>query len=503
MTDESRREYAAIDLGSNSFHMVIAREDAGQLRVIDRIREPVSLGSGLNEHNELTHDVQARARNCLALFAQRLRGLDSENVRAVGTKTLRRARNAPAFINEAESVLGHPIDIVSGQEEARLIYHGVRASGELSGKAPHLVLDIGGASTEIAVGDSAEADITESISAGCVAITRTHFANGRLTASAWHAAVNDVLVELRPLFQALRRSNWRSAIGCSGSMKAIAAHLQRQGVIANGTITQDALLSLRSSLLGAGSVDGAEFDGLSDARRQVFAGGTVVLTALFEALSISELTVSQAALREGVLYELFGRTDENVQRQTVSSLQIRFGIDVTQANRADATLARLLSEVASFWNLPARLVRAARQAARLHEIGLVIAHSQYHKHGEMLLRHAELPGFSHQQQEVLASLVRLQRRRLSTKFLPDVAEPDKQSLIRLAVLLRISLVLCRDRQSPDLELLRFRADFDSLTLEAPRSWFDANPLTRAELLNEQRLSEQVGMKIEIRSYTQP
>ncbi|MEM7378443.1 MAG: Ppx/GppA phosphatase family protein [Pseudomonadota bacterium] len=497
MTEPSTLDFAAVDLGSNSFHMVIARADAGQLRVLDRLREPVSLGSGLDSDNQLSDAARERALACLARFSQRLRTLPQRNVRAVGTKTLRRARDASRFIEEAETVLGHRIDIITGQEEARLVYHGVRASGEMPGQAPHLVIDIGGASTEIAIGEAAQPALTESISAGCVVATQRHFPDGRVTAETWQRARNDVLIELLPLLNTVRNTAWHTAIGSSGSIKAIAAHAKRQGLSNGETITASALAAVCDSLLSTGTVDAACFEGLSDSRRRVFAGGAVVLSALFSALKISTLRVSQAALREGVLYELFGQRDADVQRQTVQGLQRRFGIDTDQAERVGDTVSTLMGRVREAWPLPDRFKRVARQAASLHEIGLAVSHSQFHKHGEMLLRHADMPGFSNRQQAYIATLVRMQRKRCSPKLIPPLISRDTATVLRVAVLLRLSLILCRDRRTPDLSHVAVVARADTLTLQPEQAWMDDHPLTRDELEREVTACAAAGIELSV------
>lgn len=497
MSEEKRTSFAAIDLGSNSFHMVIAREDAGQLHVIDRMREPVMLGSGLDERDNLSPATRARALEALSRFAQRLRGLSPENVRAVGTKTLRRAQNAATFLKEAESVLGHGIDIITGAEEARLVYHGVRASGEMPEPAPHLVLDIGGASTEIAIGSGPQPDITESFSAGCVIATNAYFSDGVITADSWQRAVTSALVELHPLQSMLRDIRWNSVVGCSGSIKSIAAYT-RQHVQRDRTLLKvDALSRVRDDLLEAGSMRDPRFDCLSDSRRKVFAGGVAVLYALFSAFEIHAMWVSSAALREGVLHEIYGRTDEDVQRRTVTGLQRRFGVDLDQADRVCETVSWLIDQVRAAWLFPARLERVARQAAQLHEIGLAVSHSQYHKHGEMLLTHVDLPGFSRRQQLQLATLVRLQRKRFQPKLIPTALEKNARSLLRIAMLLRISLILCRDRHRPDLELLGLNVELDALTLTAPSRWLEQNPLTHDELMREGSTSSSAGFALHL------
>ncbi len=498
MSSTPQDEFAAIDLGSNSFHMVVAREDAGQLRLLDRLREPVSLGAGLDADKRLTEDVQERALSCLSNFAQRLRALPQKNVRAVGTKTLRRATNAREFLRQAERVLGHKIDVIPGREEARLIYHGVRASGEMIGPAPYLVLDIGGASTEIAVGSEAQPDFTESISAGCVVATQKHFSGGRVTEARWRRAVSDVRIELRPLKRALQRSQWQSAIGCSGSIKAIANHLLRTGIGEGDTVTSDDLQGIRDTLIAGGSIDHSAFDGLPESRRRVFAGGCAVLTALFESLDIESLRVSQAALREGVLYELFGHTENDVQRHTVGSVQRRFGIDTDQANRVAETVTTLIDNLQGSWDITPHNRRLLQHAAHLHEIGLAISHSQFHKHGELLLNRTDLPGFTRREQSTLATLVRLQRRRFNAKLIPEALEADRVEVMRMALLLRIGLILCRDRQQTPTAPLDINARKREVTMSAPASWYGAHPLTHSELQRESDFADAAGLALVLR-----
>ncbi|MEM6986083.1 MAG: exopolyphosphatase, partial [Pseudomonadota bacterium] len=331
--------------------------------------------------------------------------------------------------------------------------------------------------------------------AGCVVATQRHFADGKVDADAWQRAITDVLIELHPLQSALRDVSWHSAIGCSGSIKAIATFIKRHDPNMANLITVEALCDLRDELLLAGDLADPRFDILSDSRRKVFAGGVAVLYALYSALDIRSMRVSMAALREGVLYELYGRSDEDVQRQTVASLQQRFGIDTEQADRVSATVAALLTRVKATWLFPTRLERAAQHAAQLHEIGLAISHSQYHKHGEMLISHADLPGFSRRQQLHIATLVRIQRKRFSPKLVPPLLAHDMEPLLRIAMLLRISVILCRDRHSPQLEKLDVRADRHALALTVPSDWLAANPLTQDELNREVIASQAAGIAL--------
>ena len=210
---------AAVDLGSNSFHMVVARNQHGEPSIVDRLREMVRLASGLDAEGSLDAASQERALACLRRFGQRLRDMRAHQVRVVGTNTLRRASNGEAFLAKAEEALGHPVEVISGIEEARLIYLGVSHHTDSTDGA-NLVIDIGGGSTELIIGEGYEPQHLESLYVGCVGVSRAHFDDGKLSAKRFERARLAVRLELRPVAAAFRRRGWKRAIGSSGTVRA-------------------------------------------------------------------------------------------------------------------------------------------------------------------------------------------------------------------------------------------------------------------------------------------
>ncbi len=476
---------AAIDLGSNSFHMIVARLADGHLQVVDRLREMVQLAAGLDKKHRLSEPAQARALDCLARFGQRLRHIPGSRVRVVGTNTLRQARNGQDFVAKAEAVLGHPVEVVSGMEEARLIYLGV-AHNTANVGGQRLVVDIGGGSTELIIGERFEPLHLESLGMGCVSMTQRHFPDNRIRETDLRDAELTVRLKMEPITLRYRELGWQQVIGASGSIKAI-----RDVVIAEGWsnegITLPALRRLRAALLEAGKLPtiAARWD-LHPARAQVFTGGFTVLHGLCEALGIEHLQVSDGALREGLIYDLVGRIrHEDVRHRTVATLNQRYGMDGTQAEQVATTALHLLAQARTAWELEdEELAYALEWAARLHEIGLVIAHSHYHKHGAYILRHAELPGFSNSEQGLLAALVEGHRRKFPTDIFAELPKDIAIPARHLSVLLRLAAVLHRSRSRQPLPTLQLRVAGPRLTLLFPAGWLEEHPLTRADLEKE-------------------
>ena len=488
---------AAVDLGSNSFHMIVARRTAGDIQVVDRLREMVRLGAGLTRDRSLTPDATERAIDCLRRFGQRVADLPRANIRAVGTNTLRQVRDSGAFLREAEAALGHPIEIIAGREEARLIYLGV-SHGLAAGEERRLVCDIGGGSTELIVGDGFIPKHMESIHVGCVSMSRRFFPDGALSREAMQAAEMAGAVELRPIKYGYRSAGWQSAVGSSGTIRAI-----RTVVVSNGWaeeragITREALLRLRDALVEAGHVERLNLAGLSEERRPVFAGGVAVLRSVFEALNIPAMQVSDMALREGVLYDMLGRDqDEDVRESTVKALSRRYEVDVEHAARVEATARNLFRQAAEPWRLlNGEYTHLLGWAAQLHEIGLAVSHSQFHKHGAYLVAHADLPGFSRQEQSVLAALIRGHRRKIGPKTFAMLPRDMVECTLRLCVLLRISVLLHRAR-SPFIDVNPgLKVSGDRMDLTFPEGWLDAHPLPKMEIKQESKRLKAVGFRL--------
>lgn len=494
-SSETPKMVAAVDLGSNSFHMVVARLDNDQLVLVDRLRESVRLGEGLNNDKSLKPEVGERALACLERFGQRLRGLPAQAVRAVGTNTMRQIDDDGEFLSAANAALGHPIEIIAGHEEARLVYLGV-AHGLAAGDDRRLVIDIGGGSTELILGEGMSPGQRDSLYMGCVSMSRLMFSDGRITEDTMQSALLRAALEIRPVKQGYRHQHWDKAVGSSGTIRAI-----KKVVLANGWsdegISAKSLRKLRGKLVEAGHIDKLKLEGLSDERRPVFAGGVAVLSALFEALDIDHMKVSDLALREGLLYELVGFIQHHdVRDRTVDSLSRRFGVDGKQAQRVEMTANALLSQVARNWGLAdPEYVQLLSWAAKLHEIGLALAHGGFHKHGAYLLENADMPGFSRQQQARLAVLVRNHRRKIQSAAYKQLAGNCTECMRRLTLLLRLAVLIHRGRSASEKPMLYLDVDEHKIKVSFPDNWLAQHPLTQAELEREAEFFAQAGYKL--------
>lgn len=487
---------AAVDLGSNSFHMLVARLLDGQLSVVDRLHDMVRLAGGLDAERRITQEAAQRALACLERFGQRLRHMEPGSVRAVGTNTLRSARNAPEFLAAAEQALGHPIEVISGVEEARLVYAGVSHSIADDGSR-RLAMDIGGGSTELIIGEHYEPVHMESLYMGCVAMSRAHFADGEITPKRWRRAVLAARTELEPHEEAFRRLGWGDAIGASGTLRAILRAVLESGWSDAG-ITLPALGRLQDALTKAGHVDRIKLPGVSEARAPVFPGGVAVALATFEALGIERMRVSDGALREGLLFDLIGRiqAQDDVRGRTVANLASRYTVDTAQAERVEHTALDLLSQVAEAWSLDEDVSeRLLSWAARLHELGLGIAHSGYHKHGAYVLANADLAGFSRRDQQLLAAVVRAHRRKFPVAVLRELPAAWIQPATRLALLLRLAVVLHRSRSPNPPPAIRLEGSAKSIVLYFPEGWLAARPLTQADLEQEAEYLKADGIEL--------
>ncbi len=486
---------AAIDLGSNSFHMVVSRYVLGQLRTVDRLRETVRMAEGLDGKGGLSAEVRQRALDSLARFGQRIRDIPPQRVRAVATNTVRALAAPQAFLVPAETALGHAIEVVSGREEARLVYLGVAHAQPPKPGQLRLVIDIGGGSTECIIGRGFGTIERESLQIGCVASTRRFFPGGKLSRKKWKDALTEVTAEFQQFANTYRALGWDEALGSSGTSKAIGEICAEMG-LTKGAITDEALPHLRDRLLQSETIDAIDLPGLSADRRPIIAGGILVMEAAFQALGLKRLAVSKAALREGVLYDMVGRgSDEDPRDVSIAALMHRYGIDADQAARVEDTALALFDQVADDWHLgPDDRLMLAR-AARVHELGLAIAHSQYHVHGAYVLENSDIAGFSRQDQHVLAALVRTHRRKIpksAFNALPDrLLEPTR----RCAALLRVAVLLHRAHESDAIPQLDAAASGPALAVALSKRWLDARSLLRADLESEPADIEPLGVAL--------
>ena len=487
---------AALDLGSNSFHMVVARHTLGQLRIVDRLRESVRMAEGLDGKGGLAPAVRQRALECLSRFGQRIADIPPQRVRAVATNTVRALSSPQAFLMPAETALGNAIEVVSGREEARLVYLGVAHAQPPRPGQTRLVIDIGGGSTECIIGSGFDARERESLQAGCVATTRRFFASGKLGKKKWKEAAIEVEAEFQQFAARYRNVGWNEVLGSSGTIKAI-GELCAGLKLTKGAITADALLQVRDRLLDAGEIARIDLPGLSDERKPVIAGGVLVLEAAFDVLGLERMQVSKAALREGVLYDMLGRgSGDDPRQESVEALMRRYGVDAAQATRVLATALRLFDQVARAWALDDDARQLLAWAAMLHEVGLVIAHSQYQVHGHYLLANSDIAGFSQQDQRFLAALVRTHRRGIPKSAfdaLPDRLLPAAK---RCAALLRLAVLFNRSQESAPMPELRLDADGAELRLSLPRPWLEQRPLLRADLLGEPDDMAGLGIRLQ-------
>ncbi|MGD8532422.1 MAG: exopolyphosphatase [Gammaproteobacteria bacterium] len=486
---------AAIDLGSNSFHMVVARLEHGRLSVLDRIREMVRLGAGLDENGHLSQAAADRALDCLRRFRERLQSLNAESVRAVGTNTLRRARDRDAFLARASAALGHPIDVISGVEEARLVYLG--AAHDLPADADErLVVDIGGGSTELIVGRGYDAERLESLYMGCVSLSSAFFPEGRVTDKRFRLARIAARQELEPVAPRFRGHGVQRAFGTSGTIRATARMLSGDDN-PSGIVTRRGLDRLQKQLVKSGDLRRRRPGGLGEQRAPVYPGGLAILIEVFEALGIESLMAVDSALREGLLYDMLGRmTDEDARERSVRSLESRFHVDTEHASRVESTALDIYGQLAADWDLSQELPkRLLRWAARLHEIGLDIAHAKYQFHGAYLLRNADLAGFSTGEQLLLSTLVSNHRRKIRQETLEALPAAWRNTILRLAVVLRLAVLINRSRSPDPQPVISISTVRGGLRIGFPEGWLDAHPLTRADLQQEKKYLSAAGVRL--------
>lgn len=492
MAKSSNGLAAAIDLGSNSFHMIVAKIDNGQLIVLDRIREMIRLADGIDRVGRLNATIQQRALECLQRFGQRVQGLPHGSVRAVGTNTLRNAVNREEFLARAEKALGHPIDLIAGVEEARLIYLGVAQSLAV-GNHRRLVMDIGGSSTELIIGDGLNPITLESLDMGCVSMTRNFFPDGVITGKRIEKARIYIQTELAPHITRFNRLGWSQAIGASGTIRAAHKIITAAGW-SNSNISLVGLKKLLDVLADAKHINNIRLAGLSVERTPVFLGGAIILHTTIEALGIKTMDVSDRALREGLLHDLLGRIQHHdVRGQSVANLARRYHADPEHAARVAATAERLLSQAASSWDLDIdEHGQWLNWAAQLHEIGLDIAHSRHHHHAAYIIKYSDMAGFSQQEQAMLAALVRSHRRKLPQKLFRELPKRIGKPVRQLAALLRLSVILHRSRSASPLPHIEIKVQGKDILVRFPPQWLDQHPLTCADLDQEKTYLSSIG-----------
>ena len=482
---------ATVDLGSNSFRLQIARVENDQLYMLDGLREAVRLAAGLTEDKRLDKAAQQRALSCLQRFGERLRGLPREAVRAVGTSSLRVAKNAPEFLQQAEAALGFPIDVIAGREEARLIYLGVaRTLPQSEGK--RLVMDIGGGSTEFIIGNGLQPLKLESLYMGSVSYSVRYFPDGRINKSNLKQAELAARNEVQAIASEFSSGHWGVALGSSGSVRALCDILEQSGYSDSG-ITREGLEQLRAQMLKTGDVNKLDLPGLRPDRIPVLPGGFAIMYAVFSELGIERMHPALGALREGVLYDLLGRFHNHDMREvTVQQFMRRYHVDARQAARV-AHLADLLASQFLEGQISEEESHQLTWAANLHEIGISVAHSGYHKHTAYILANADMPGFSRKEQNHLSLLALAHRGGLEKmRGLLDTAEDLAQVMA-----LRLAALIYRSRGEVELPAIQGRFSGTKFHLILAPGWLVQNPLTETALLEEMKQWKNLGVSMQV------
>ena len=488
---------AAIDLGSNSFHLVVARVLDGRMQIVDRLKERVRLAEGMDENKCLSEEAMQRGLNCLGLFAERLSGFKPDAVRITGTYTLRAASNAQVFLDRARALLHHPINIISGQEEARLIYQGVAHTQHLDGRV--LVIDIGGGSTELIIGERFTPLALTSRKMGCVTFNKQFFTNGKLSDKNFNAAILEGLHQLEPILTQYQQLGWESCLGSSGSIKAV-----RELLVAHdddGVITLSQLEQLKSRMIAQKRIEQLDLPGLTEDRRPLIAAGVAILIALFQGLGIERMDYSDGALREGLLYEFEQRQQhQDIRARTAFGIADLYHIDKQQAARVEATALQLFDQVATRWQLDTELYRPLLcWAAMLHETGLAINYTAIQRHSAYILENSDLPGFDQEEQQLLATLVRFHRKAIKKQEFYSIPNFVDESIWRAIRILRLAVALHHRRLDNLLPTLRLEAEGNLCRLFLPANWAEANRLLVQNLVREQQYMEALGWELDLQT----
>ncbi|NMH60489.1 exopolyphosphatase [Alteromonas sp. MYP5] len=487
---------AALDIGSNSFHLVVARIVAGSVQLLHTVKQKVRLAQGLDENDVLSQQAMDRGLAMLRVVADTLKGFEPDNVRIVATHTLRKATNAKQFIKAAKAIIPYPIEVISGTEEARLIYSGVAHTNYHEGK--RLVIDIGGGSTEFVIGEGFEAKLCRSIQMGCVSYTQQFFAKGELKAKAFEKAITTVEQELELIEGKYQAMGWDLCIGTSGTIKALFKLVQLDRP--NGhdiPITLKSLKNLMKQCVDCGHADKLSFSDLSEDRKPVIAAGLAILIGIFKTFKIDNLYYSSAALREGVIYEMEDTLHhQNIRTRTASSMASRYDVDAAHAQLVFNTAMTLFDACAKAWKLNQAENRSMLGwAALLHEVGLQVNSRGVQRHSAYILTNADMPGFTQEQQELLATLVRNHRKKIRTQDIVEFNQYDSDVVHKLIVLLRLAVVLNIKRQANYLPDIAITAEKTQCTLQFPTNWFANRPIITADLEQERQYWQVLNLSL--------
>jgi exopolyphosphatase/guanosine-5'-triphosphate,3'-diphosphate pyrophosphatase len=483
--------YAAVDLGSNSFRLHVGKHDGKTIRVLKSMREPIRLAAGLDAKGNLTEAAMQSALACLRNFQAVLAGYRLDAVRVVATSTLRVARNSAAFLPAAEQAIGYPIEIISGEEEGRLIYMGVANTLALAGER-RLVIDIGGGSTELILGRGPDIERVESFSIGTVKQSLSFFVGGRVDAAAYEAAILSALSHFEDAAPSYQHPNWQIAYGSSGTLRAIAEIISRNQ-LGDGLLSPASLEALKQRFIGFGQVSLIDMPGLRPDRAGTIIGGLAILIALVRELGIAVIVPVEAGLRMGVMWDLYLRSMQQDRReQSVVELARKFHVDDTRAARAAQQAAVLYAQLKPATD---SYIRPLQWTAQLHEMGMAVSQTGYHKHGAYLVENADLPGFTTREQKLMGRLIVAQKGNLR-KVADGLAEPD---FAKAVLALRMAILLMHARMEAGAGDLKLRMK-QRIELEIRRDWLAGHPTLAVWIAKEQESWDEVGVDFSLKTF---
>jgi len=486
---------AVLDIGSNSFHLVVVRIISGTVQTLHKLKQKVRLAEGLSEEGYLSEEAIRRGLETLKTFEKSISGFEPDSVRIVATYTLRKARNAHKFIKAARKIISYPVEIISGQEEARLIYNGVAHTNTLDGNT--LVVDIGGGSTEFALGEKLQPKVLRSLDMGCVSYTQRFFKDGGLTQKRFDSAITAAQQQLEKIEDPFGKIGWQQCIGTSGSIESMISMYCDDPDFCCHNLTLEQLEDLMAYCIKRGEITRLELGEINELRTQVFPAGLAIMIAIFRSLKVQQLNYVTSALREGVIYEMDDSLRHNdIRERSVQSLAIRYDVDAQQANLVLDSCFNLYEQVKEDWQLQDNRVRALLGwAALLHEIGLHIHSRGVQKHSFYILQHADLHGFNAEQQAFLAMLTRFHRKKIRLAEIPELTQFRQIELLQCLIILRLSVLLNIKRQDNFVPEIEMEVDDHSISLAFPDEWLAQHPVIKADLEQEQEYLVNIGFKL--------
>lgn len=475
--------------------MMIAQVIAGSVQIIGRVKRKVRLASGLDAQMMLSDEAMLRGWECLDLFAERLQDIPPQNIRIAGTATLRLAKNVDVFLKKAESILGQKVHIITGEEEAQIIYKGVAFTS--SSKLRRLVVDIGGASTELIAGDGDEPKVYKSLNVGCVTYLEKYFPDGYLSEQNFTAAIADAEIEISKIRDLYKNFDWREEVGASGTVQAIQEILMHQGH--DEIITLDRLVTIMQQSITYGTIDNLNIPGLTTERRLVFPSGVAILIAIFRQLNLSGMTLAGGALREGQLYSMLPQlTKLDVRERTIESVMTRYHVDRDHANRVAELSLNIAQQVSKNWDMQQfEATQILRSAALVHEVGLQVAYKSQQLHAGYILANTNLPGFTEAQKKLLTVIVQNHRDDIDQASLSRQTTTSVLLAFRLVRILRLAVILSMRRLDEVMPEIKIEVTNEDINLHLPENWLETNPLSKAELNQESAYQAEHGWRLNL------